>query len=207
MPQAKKDQLFISKPVMGRASGKSSVQFTRPFFESDGRFAGVIVVSLDPTHLSTAYKDLNLGDGGLAVVGKDDIIRAGSGIYAASLGRGLREGARHGTEKLTPNGTLLAVEEIDGQVRTLAYRNVGGFPLTVIVAGRDPQRDGTLLGNRHKYVTGATLLSMHGTACCRGSACEIAAAMMHELRTLGPPRFADRLGEPGTIPRGRGPHV
>ena len=158
--EARKDQLFLSKPVVGRASGKASVQFTRPFFAADGGFAGVIVVSLDPTHLSTAYKDLNLGDGGLAVVGKDDIIRAGSGIYAASLGRGLREGARHGTEKLTPNGTLLAVEEIDGQVRTLAYRNVGGFPLTVIVAGRDPQRDGTLLGNRRKYVTGATLLSI-----------------------------------------------
>lgn len=158
--EARKDQLFISKPVVGRASGKASVQFTRPFFAADGEFAGVIVVSLDPTHLSTAYKDLNLGDGGLAVVGKDDIIRAGSGIFAASLGRGLRGGVRHGTEKQTSHGTLLRVEELDGQARTLAYRNVAGFPLTVVVAGRDPQRDSTLLSNRRKYVTGAALLSI-----------------------------------------------
>ncbi|NJO32570.1 MAG: EAL domain-containing protein [Rhodospirillales bacterium] len=158
--QARKDQLFISKPVVGRASGKSSVQFTRPFYGADGSFAGVIVVSLDPTHLSTAYRDLNLGDGGLAVIGKDDIIRAGSGIYAASLGRGLREGMRHGAEKRTANGTLLAVEEVENQVRTLAFRAVGGFPLTVIVAGRDPQRDGTLLDNRRKYLAGAALLSI-----------------------------------------------
>src|SRR5450631_1742964 len=90
--ESSQDQLFISKPVVGRASGKWSVQFTRRFSAHDGSFGGVIVVSLDPAHLSRAYGGLNLGDGsGLAVVGSDDIIRAGTGIYAEALGTRLTE--------------------------------------------------------------------------------------------------------------------
>jgi len=85
--QSQKDALFISQPVIGRASGKSSIQFTRPFWGADGKFAGVIVVSLDPSHLSRVYGNLNLGqDGGVALVGTDGIIRAGTGIYAGLLG-------------------------------------------------------------------------------------------------------------------------
>lgn len=156
---AQKDRLFISKPVVGRASGKSSVQFTRPFFGADANFAGVIVVSLDPAHLSAAYKDLNLGDGGgLAVIGTDDIVRAGSGIYEQSVGRGFREGIRQGPSKKTANGTELVVETLDNQVRRLSFRAVKGYPLAVVVAGLE--RDDGVLRNRNRYLLGASLLSL-----------------------------------------------
>ncbi|RVT96642.1 hypothetical protein EOD42_09490 [Rhodovarius crocodyli] len=57
--------LFVSRPVLGRASGISTVQFTLPIIEAD-RFAGVVVVSLDPRLLSVALEQLRY-ESGIAV--------------------------------------------------------------------------------------------------------------------------------------------
>ena len=56
-----KDQLFISKPMIGRASGRWSVQFSRRFTNVDGSFAGVVVASLDPEHLTKFYNKIDFG--------------------------------------------------------------------------------------------------------------------------------------------------
>ncbi len=155
------DELYVSKPVIGRASGKWSIQFTRRFSAADGSFGGVLVVSLDPSHLSYAYGGLNLGKGGgLALVGTDDIVRAGTGIYANAVGTGLRESVEHGERETTENGTELLIAEVEGQVRRLAFRRVRGFPLSVVVAGRSIRGDSTLIRNQRNYMAGASLLSL-----------------------------------------------
>jgi diguanylate cyclase (GGDEF)-like protein len=155
-----RDELFVSKPVIGRASGKASVQFTRRFYSEDGSFGGVLVVSLDPAHLSSAYGDINLGaGGGFALIGTDDIIRAGTGIYAKSVGKGLREAVEYGEREVTSTGTELLVAEVEGQVRRLAFRRVKGYPLSIVVAGRSIHGDTALVRNQRNYVLGASFLT------------------------------------------------
>lgn len=48
------DALYISRPLLGRVSGKWTLQITRPILER-GRFAGVLVVSADPESLVSDF--------------------------------------------------------------------------------------------------------------------------------------------------------
>jgi hypothetical protein len=65
-------QPFISVPLLGRVSRKWSVQFTRRLTDADGRFDGVVVISLDPFHLSQFFESLNLGENGSAILAGSD---------------------------------------------------------------------------------------------------------------------------------------
>ncbi|MBS0244058.1 MAG: diguanylate cyclase, partial [Proteobacteria bacterium] len=71
------DVLFISRPVIGRASGKPSVQLARRFKKPDGSFGGVVVASFDPQHFARAYGRVNIGPGSTyALAGRDGIVRS-----------------------------------------------------------------------------------------------------------------------------------
>lgn len=58
------DFLFPGRPVIGRVSGKPSIQFTRKIIDARGMFAGVVIVSVDPGYFNETYQSLNLGQGG-----------------------------------------------------------------------------------------------------------------------------------------------
>ncbi|HEY8581087.1 MAG TPA: EAL domain-containing protein, partial [Beijerinckiaceae bacterium] len=131
------DELFISKPVMGRASGKWSVQFTRPYWDRNREFAGVVVVSLDPSHLTRAYSDLRLGQGhGLALIGTDGIVRSGAGALNGTLGT--TEVRINSSERMVINGAVIASQDMNGVRTMVARRDVSNYPLRVIVTANEP---------------------------------------------------------------------
>jgi C4-dicarboxylate-specific signal transduction histidine kinase len=55
---------YVSAPVVGRITGRWSVQITRAIRSQDGRLEGVLVVSLDPDALSTRMRELLGAAGG-----------------------------------------------------------------------------------------------------------------------------------------------
>jgi len=63
------DHLYISTPVLGKVSGKWSIQFTRPILKN-GKFNGVLVVSVSPDLFSQFAEKLQLGKGGSATMVK-----------------------------------------------------------------------------------------------------------------------------------------
>jgi two-component system, sensor histidine kinase len=70
------NSLFIGKPVAGRAD-HWSMPLSRRLNGPDGRFAGVLIVSLDPSYLARFYETVDLGPGGtVMVVGQDGVVRA-----------------------------------------------------------------------------------------------------------------------------------
>jgi signal transduction histidine kinase len=132
--------LFISKPVLGRASGKWSIQLTRRMNGPNGEFAGVVVISIDPGYFTRFYNELNLGAQGMAALyGLDGVARArkvglkeefGTSAANAKMFDMIGQG--------TPVGSYIQKSVVDGVERIYHYRKVPQYPLAVSV-GLDMQ--------------------------------------------------------------------
>ncbi len=127
--------LFISKPVLGRASGRWSIQLSRRIAAPDGGFGGIVVASLDPFYFSRSFDTLNVGHQGVvAMVGRDGVLRARSVMDAKSIGRDLSSSPIF-TQAMAQNaGFLRTVSQIDGVARLVSFRGVPGYPLIVYAA-------------------------------------------------------------------------
>lgn len=127
---ATEDRLFIGKPVMGRVSGKWSIQFSRPMLR-EGRFDGVFVASLDPGHFHRFGDVLGLPQGTLMMVIRDDgQVMAHSLDFERSAGTMLK-GLPNLVAGMPDTGSYLAA--LDGSERVLGYHRLPQFGLTVIV--------------------------------------------------------------------------
>ena len=131
--QSKTDELFISKPVLGRVSGKMAIQLTRRILMPDGSFGGVVVVSLDPDYLTKFYELIDIGDNAsVALVGTDRIVRARASRNAdktvgAKVPLTAFERAKEG------NFTAVSILDRDRVERAFTYREIRGLPLIVVV--------------------------------------------------------------------------
>jgi diguanylate cyclase (GGDEF)-like protein/PAS domain S-box-containing protein len=127
--------LFISSPGFDAASGQGVIQLSRRISLNDGRFRGVIVVSLDPGYFSRFYGELRLGQQGVAsLLGLDGSVRAerraGRAEFtgdpsAMAVFAHLAEGAQFSTVTLS--------SKVDGVERTHHFRRLSSYPLVVSI--------------------------------------------------------------------------
>ena len=69
--------LFFGKTVIGKVSGKRTIQLSRKLITRNGAVKGVAVVSLNPDYFEQNFKVLNLdARGQIAIVGTDGFVRA-----------------------------------------------------------------------------------------------------------------------------------
>jgi len=130
--------LFISKPVIGRASGQWSIQISRRVETDDGRFLGVAVFSLLPSSLTNLHHSVDFGARGvLALTGTDNIIR---GRFTRAKPDGIDGLATSVAGSPRPSeipengkGFYQRVSVVDGVPRLYAYNRVAQYPLVVTV--------------------------------------------------------------------------
>ncbi len=152
-------ELFVSKPVLGRASGKWSIQLSRRITRANGDFAGVAVLSIDPGYFTRFYGELNLGRKGVhALYGLDGVARARKvgveeALDPASSASAPKEPIERKQEfanlaLTTPlferiaagqmAGTYTLRSSVDGVERHYYFRKIPQYELAV-VAGLDTQ--------------------------------------------------------------------
>jgi diguanylate cyclase (GGDEF)-like protein/PAS domain S-box-containing protein len=129
-----RDALFISRPVLGRASGKWSIQLSRRITGKNGEFGGVVVASLDPGYFTRFFADLSLGrDGVSALYGL-----GGSLLARKTPSQETFEGNAASSPIFSraaqgeKDGTLTYRSVIDGIERSYHFRKLPSYPLLVV---------------------------------------------------------------------------
>ena len=131
--------LVIGRTMRGRVTHRDVLQVARRIEGPGHRFAGAIVISLDPGFITQRFSAMDIGrDGTLALTGLDGFVRARipavPGMYdhpAAQVipqGRALQEHL-----KSSPWGMFEAPGGADGVARVYGYKVVEGYPFAVDV--------------------------------------------------------------------------
>jgi diguanylate cyclase (GGDEF)-like protein len=130
------DVLFMSKPVVGRISGRWSVQFSRRFSNADGTFAGVVVASLNPEHLTKFYDKIDFGSSAsISLIGLDGVVRSSGGSASGfALGQSLRRTKMFARMQAGINSTFEDVDPSNGEVHLVTIRKVRDHPLWVSIS-------------------------------------------------------------------------
>jgi PAS domain-containing protein len=130
------DRLFISRPVIGRVSGKWSVQFSRRFSNSDTSFAGVVVASLDPGHLTKFYDKIDFGSSAsITLISNDGVVLSSGGSGGGyALGQNLDGSKLSAYIRAGANATFEDDTPASGDARLVTVRKVKGHPLWVSVS-------------------------------------------------------------------------
>jgi diguanylate cyclase (GGDEF)-like protein/PAS domain S-box-containing protein len=134
------DELFVSRPVLGRVSGMWEVQFTRPVYGKDGTLRGVIIAAVAPDYFSRFYSNIELGPGAsIALVRRDGTVVArttGAGGNR-DMGKVLAGWPYHQDRVFRPghpaSGLFSRVGQLDGVERFYAWRDLRNYPLMVTV--------------------------------------------------------------------------
>jgi diguanylate cyclase (GGDEF)-like protein len=156
-----RDELYLSKPLIGRMSGKWSIQLSRPIRDAKGDFVGVIVGSIDPFYWVRVFNAVSLGkSGAVRLFGLDGIIRAANGVDGKDLGRTM-EGTpllKRATQR--PIDTYLSSGAFDGNKRLISYRVFKEAPLIIMVGVGQDEMFATYYRNRTIFLLTATALTV-----------------------------------------------
>ena len=154
------DELHISSPVMGRVTKQWAIQLTRPLFDADKRFAGIVVVAVPPPALELVLQDIELGANGVIMVARGDgTILARSGGLARARQVTLAGWPGVGDDSPAA-GEFRAPGRVDGIERFFAYRKLQSYPLTVFVGQGVDAVLGPYYGDRNLLLGGGALASV-----------------------------------------------
>lgn len=130
--------IYVGKPVLGRVSGKWTIQFSSPIVR-DNKLVGVTVLSVEPDYFASFFRSL-----GLNPLDSIDVIRSDGTLLVRSTGDALIYGhVISGTSYLREDsplsGNFRRPSQIDGIERIFGFYKLSHYGLTFVV-GSDVQK-------------------------------------------------------------------
>lgn len=125
------DALYISHPVLGRASGVWSIQLTRPI-RRKGKFAGVMVLSLAPQYLANGHRQMALsGSNTLSVFRTDGAYLARTPKLEEAMGKAVPPERPFLKPDAPPRGSFRVAAAFDKINRTYAWQRGHMYPVII----------------------------------------------------------------------------
>jgi len=129
------DTLRIGEPILGRITDRWIAPFTRRLSHTDGSFAGVVLMAVDPEILAGTEEQRLVGaNASVALIGMDGITRVRNNKGKVSYGENVKSSALFKNIPLADIGQYEGVAASDGVRRTVNYRVVHGYPLVAVIA-------------------------------------------------------------------------
>jgi diguanylate cyclase (GGDEF)-like protein/PAS domain S-box-containing protein len=154
-------QLYISKPVLGRASGKWSIELSRRINNPDLSLAGVAVVSIDPQYFAGLYSQTDLGDAAMiTLVGLDGVVRARRSGNDSNATVDTSRWALFKVLPSSPHGSYVSTGTVDGVKRIFSYRSLQDYPLVVLVGAAENEALAGFHERRRGYLEAASLATL-----------------------------------------------
>jgi diguanylate cyclase (GGDEF)-like protein len=134
--QLQTDTFSISRPQAGPDSGAAQLHFSRRLTDAvDGRFSGIVMLSVDAAYFVSSYDSAVLGEHGLlCILASDGVIivrRSGDSLSAGDRLDFAAFAAQ--ADDQAGDGMNLSVDAMDGVARYRGVHALYGFPLLVIV--------------------------------------------------------------------------
>jgi PAS domain S-box-containing protein len=146
-------RLFVGKPARLSYSGQLAIVFSHLVQDEEGKFVGVVALSVLPGHLTQFFKTVDLGPQGLlALIGVDGTSRVRRVGERTTAGDDMRSSRIMTEQAARPRGAFLSVGVSEGIGRFVHYRTMENYPLIVTVGISERDAMATLEKNRENHL-------------------------------------------------------
>jgi diguanylate cyclase (GGDEF)-like protein/PAS domain S-box-containing protein len=151
---------FMSRAITSERSGATEITFSRRLRDAKGRFAGAVMLSLDPGYLTSNYDAARMGkEGLLAVLGADGIARAQQIGETLSWGAHFPDGALREIRE-TPVGHATTQPWDQGAHRYTSMRWLQNYGLIALVGIDQEEQLADFRARRHAAIIWTGVLSI-----------------------------------------------
>ena len=143
------DRAIVDATRRGLITGKIQYRIVRPILK-DGKFDGVIMVSLLPENLTRFYGNLNLGRRSISTIITDDrhLIARSPAAAPSAYEHPLPGAEELGPVIEQPSGQVRVRSSLDGEERQLFFAHLPDYPVVVVVGISDKDILETLADSR-----------------------------------------------------------
>nr|WP_202796600.1 diguanylate cyclase [Hylemonella gracilis] len=152
-PDLAHDVLHVSQPVLGRVTNRWQIPMSLGMWREDGRFAGVVVVSVDPAKFTDFHRQANLGAGGLLeLTGLDGTVRGRKIDEDRGFGMDAHDLPWFQRRAVAQAGSFVDNGSLDGVPRVISFRTMADYPLMVTVGTAFKSELAPSQARRHGYL-------------------------------------------------------